>query len=115
MIHRDDFEGGEVDLGRVLTRMRHAVSHPTCLHLDDPCPSTGYTSRAENERIRSFVFVHSPEPKTKPKGATARKVFMIEIPAEGMLPLVVSLSNYLAQPVLREKWNGITINPIIAA
>ena len=56
----DDQLTGEV----VLKRLRNALSHPTALDLDDPFPSTGYTTiKHGSGTIRRYCFVNSPDTK----------------------------------------------------
>ena len=61
MIAVNKFDGrltGEV----VLKRLRNALSHPTPLDLDDPFPSSGYTTIPDGSRtIRRYCFVNSPD------------------------------------------------------
>jgi hypothetical protein len=53
---------GQLTVDVVLRRLRNALSHPTPLDLDDPFPSSGYTTIPDGSRtIRRYCFVNSPD------------------------------------------------------
>jgi hypothetical protein len=95
MIAINTFDGlltGEV----VLKRLRNALSHPTALDLDDPFPSSGYTTIPDGSgKIRRSCFVNSPDTKRgRPKMFSTKKEAedgLVRARSEGDMPVDVGI------------------------
>ena len=95
MIDINTFRGqltGEV----VLKRLRNALSHPNALDLDDPFPSSGYTTIPHGSgTIRRYCFVNSPDTKRgRPKMFSTEKEAengLVRARSEGDMPVDVGI------------------------
>ena len=66
---------GQLTVEVFLRRLRNALSHPTDLDLDDPFPTSGYTTIPHGSgTIRRYCFVNSPDAKHgRPKTFSTEK------------------------------------------
>jgi len=95
MIAINTFDG-QLTLEVVLKRLRNALSHPTPLDLDDPFPSSGYTTIPDGSAtIRRYCFVNSPDTKCgRPKMFSTEKEAkdgLVRARSEGDIPADVGI------------------------
>ena len=88
LIQKNTFEENPLTYFKLLTHIRHALSHPTKQLQDN---STGYTTTGNDpsKRIEGFRFVHAPNPNNN---------FCIEIDVKTIRELVLGLSDFLNKP-----------------
>jgi hypothetical protein len=136
-IAKDTFYKGLPTYGDFFNHLRNALSHPTDINLEAHFPSTGYTTVPDNSGvIKTLCFIDSPDVKKTDRLKSYSKdriekilkdeikyqfkkddnpfarIFKIELPIKAMRKMVLSLSNYLAQPS-KENWDGQTFDKLI--